>query len=262
MKKILVIAAVSSLWVLSGSVFAHESVYMTDSSGGFVKDGSGNCVRSSGWFKGSQIEGCDLVVKVSESVPMPAPMPVVMAPLDGDGDGVSDSKDACKFTARGIAVDMRGCPLDTDGDGVTDLNDKCPGTVRGQKVDAKGCKLVEYKAVSMELQVQFPSNSAEVASAYDTQMKALAYVLAADVNSRVVIKGHTDSAGAAAYNKDLSQRRADAVAQYLIANYGVAPNQISAVGYGEEVPVASNKTAEGRRANRRVEAALEGKVKQ
>lgn len=247
----------SSLWALSGAVSAHESAYVTSASGGFVKDGSGNCVRSSAWSKGSQVEGCDEIIK-----PAPKPVPVVMAPVDSDGDGVPDSKDSCKMTPSGIAVDMRGCPLDSDGDGVVDMNDKCPATPQGKKVDPSGCEVVVYKAVSMKLEVQFPNNSDKVASAYDTQMKALAYVLAADANSQVIIKGHTDSAGTAAYNKDLSQRRADAVAQHLIANYGVAPNQISAIGYGEEMPVASNKTAEGRRANRRVEAALEGKVKQ
>ncbi|MEH6823314.1 MAG: OmpA family protein [Motiliproteus sp.] len=257
MNKLLVIAAVSSLWVLSGSIFAHESVYVTVASGGFVKDGSGNCVRSSGWFKGSQIEGCDLIVRAPE----PAPAPVVMAPLDGDGDGVSDSKDACKLTPRGIAVDMRGCPLDTDGDGVTDLNDKCPGTARGQKIDAKGCKLVEYKAVVVRVDVRFATNSDKIAYVNDKQMKALGDALAADPKSTVVIKGHTDSTGAAAYNKDLSQRRADAVAQRLITNYGFAPGQVSAVGYGEEMPIADNATAEGRSANRRVEALVEGTVK-
>jgi len=262
MKKLLVIAAVSSLWVAPMTVSAHESSYVVSSSGGFVRDSFGDCVRSSGWHKDSQVEGCDKIKMAPAPMPKPAPKPVVMAPVDGDGDGVPDSKDACKFTPPGIAVDMRGCPLDSDGDGITDINDKCPGTARGQKIDAKGCDLVEFKAVSMKLDVKFPSNSDQVASAYDTQMKALAYVLAADPASTVVIKGHTDSAGAAAYNKDLSQRRATAVAQHLIKNYGVAPKQISAVGYGEAMPIADNKTADGRKANRRVEAALEAKVKQ
>ncbi len=254
MKKLLVIAAVSSLWVVPMTVSAHESSYVTSASGGFIRDSSGNCVRSSGWHKDSQVEGCD-------TMKMAAPEPVVMAPVDTDGDGVPDSKDACKFTPRGVAVDQRGCPLDTDGDGVTDINDKCPGTARGQKVDAKGCDLVEYRAVSMKLEVRFPNNSDKVTSTYDAQMKSLAQVLAADPASKLVIKGYTDSAGAAAYNKDLSQRRANAVAKHLITYYGVAPKQISAMGYGEEMPVASNKTAEGRKANRRVEAVLEARVR-
>lgn len=263
MKKVLVIAAASSLWALPMTVFAHGScgedeehcAYWHDTSGAYVKDSSGSCVRTSNWTEGSQIEGCDIIKKA-------APMPVVMAPVDGDGDGVPDSRDACKFTPAGIAVDMRGCPMDSDGDGITDVNDKCPGTAKGKKVDSKGCEVVEYKEVSMKLEVQFPSNSDEVTSAYETQMKALAYVLAADPKSTVVIKGYTDSAGSAAYNKDLSQRRADAVAKRLISQYGVAPSQISAVGYGEAMPVGDNSTAEGRLANRRVEAALVGKVRQ
>ncbi|MFT5721413.1 MAG: hypothetical protein ACI9W6_001728, partial [Motiliproteus sp.] len=102
MKKILVIAAVSSLLALPATVFAHESPYVTSASGGFVKDSSGQCVRSSSWFKDSQVPGCD-VIKVAA--------PVVMAPVDADGDGVPDNKDACKATPRNTAVDMRGCPL-------------------------------------------------------------------------------------------------------------------------------------------------------
>lgn len=252
MKKLLVIAAISSLWVAPMVASAHESAYVTSGSGEFVKDSSGKCVRSSGWSKDSQVEGCD-VMKMAA--------PVAMAPADSDGDGVPDSKDDCKFTPSGIAVNMRGCPMDTDGDGITDLNDKCPGTARGQKVDAKGCDLIEYKTISMKLDVQFSSNSDKVASTYDAQMKELAAALAADPKSAVAIKGYTDSTGTAAYNKGLSQRRADAVAQQLTTKYGVAVGQVSAMGYGEDMPVASNKTAEGRKANRRVEASLSAKVK-
>ncbi|MFT6915208.1 MAG: OOP family OmpA-OmpF porin [Motiliproteus sp.] len=251
MKKILVIAAVSSLLALPATGFSQDAPYVSSTSGGFVKDSSGNCVRTSSWFEGSQVPGCD-VIEVA---------PVVMAPADADGDGVPDSKDACRSTPQGVAVDMRGCPLDSDGDGVADMNDQCPGTIKGQKVDSKGCAVVEYKNVTVKMKVQFQTNSDEVTSDYEAQMKAVAYVLGADPKSTVVIKGHTDSTGAAAYNKDLSQRRANAVAKRLVEQYGVAPGQISAEGYGEDMPVASNNTAAGRLANRRVEADLEGTIK-
>ncbi|MEH6470121.1 MAG: OmpA family protein [Halopseudomonas sp.] len=266
MKKTLVIAAVSALWALPMTVFAHGSckdgdmehcAYWHNSDGVYINDSSGKCVRTSSWFKGSQVEGCDEIMKAAE----PAPMAAAMAPIDSDGDGVTDDKDACPNTPTGAAVDGRGCLLDSDGDGVADMNDQCPGTPKGAEVDAKGCKVVKYEAVSVKLDVKFASNADKVTAAYETQMKALAYVVAANPNAKVVINGHTDSVGAAAYNQDLSQRRAEAVAQYLIDNYGVAPNQISAVGHGEEVPLADNKTAEGRLANRRVEAEIQGQVK-
>jgi len=69
---------------------------------------------------------------------------------------------------------------------------------------------------------------------------------------RVVIEGHTDSVGSDAYNLDLSQRRADAVRDFLLQN-GVNPAQLTTRGYGKASPVASNATAEGRQQNRRVE---------
>jgi outer membrane protein OmpA-like peptidoglycan-associated protein len=69
---------------------------------------------------------------------------------------------------------------------------------------------------------------------------------------RVLIEGHTDSVGSDAYNLDLSQRRADAVRDFLLQN-GVNAAQISTRGYGKASPVASNATAEGRQQNRRVE---------
>jgi outer membrane protein OmpA-like peptidoglycan-associated protein len=71
--------------------------------------------------------------------------------------------------------------------------------------------------------------------------------------SKIVVKGHTDSKGSDAYNKRLSERRAEAVKEYLIKEAGVDPARIKAVGLGESKPVASNATEEGRAKNRRVE---------
>jgi outer membrane protein OmpA-like peptidoglycan-associated protein len=69
---------------------------------------------------------------------------------------------------------------------------------------------------------------------------------------RVLIEGHTDNVGSDAYNLDLSQRRADAVRDFLLQN-GVNAAQLATRGYGKASPVASNDTAEGRQRNRRVE---------
>ncbi len=281
MKKTLVVVAVSALWTLPAGVWAHGScdedmehcAYWHNSSGVYVNDSSGRCVRTGSWFEGSQVEGCDEMIPLDAdgdgvidesdncpSTPKGAAVDMKGCQLDSDGDGVVDSKDSCPNTPAGTAVDMRGCALDSDGDGVIDAKDQCPATAQGVEVDSKGCKVVEMVPVTIKLEVKFASNSDQVTSAYDTQMKALAYVLAADSSSSVVINGHTDSAGAADYNLALSQRRADAVAKYLVDNYGVAANQITAVGHGETSPIADNGTQEGRRSNRRVEAELQGKV--
>ena len=69
----------------------------------------------------------------------------------------------------------------------------------------------------------------------------------------VTIEGHTDSTGSAQTNKVLSQKRAEAVKTYLVANRTLPENRIRATGYGPDKPLAPNTTAEGRRKNRRVE---------
>jgi outer membrane protein OmpA-like peptidoglycan-associated protein len=70
------------------------------------------------------------------------------------------------------------------------------------------------------------------------------------------VTGGTDSVGSAAYNYDLSNRRADAVVQYLASKYGVAPHRFYLIGIGKDKEVAPNTTAEGRKQNRRVEVQL------
>jgi OmpA-OmpF porin, OOP family len=75
-------------------------------------------------------------------------------------------------------------------------------------------------------------------------------------NPEVVIEGHTDSTGSDAVNQKLSQDRAEAVRQYLIANETVPPDKILAVGYGSSRPLASNATEEGRAINRRIDVLI------
>lgn len=62
-------------------------------------------------------------------------------PLDRDGDGVVDSEDQCANTPRGVRVDSQGCPLDSDGDGITDDRDRCPSTPKNVAVDSSGCPM-------------------------------------------------------------------------------------------------------------------------
>jgi len=66
------------------------------------------------------------------------------------------------------------------------------------------------------------------------------------------VRGHTDSTGDKSYNQQLSEKRADAVIEYMVKN-GISPERLKAVGLGESKPIVSNKTLEGRRKNRRTE---------
>lgn len=100
--------------------------------------------------------------------------------------------------------------------------------------------------------VLFAFDSAAVSGPAQSDLYALARNLQQYPNSTVQVIGHTDSTGAAAYNMDLSQRRARAVAGILTAG-GVSPNRIATQGVGATQPVASNDISAGRAQNRRVE---------
>ncbi len=118
------------------------------------------------------------------------------------------------------------------------------------------------EVVTLQGKVLFPVNSARLSA---DGKKALDEVIERlrtfDKVKSIVITGHTDSTGSAAYNQKLSERRANAVRDYLISR-GVNPALITAIGKGESEPIASNKTRKGRAMNRRVEIQITGtKVK-
>ena len=77
--------------------------------------------------------------------------------------------------------------------------------------------------------------------------------------SRVTVEGHTDSFGGDKTNQDISEARANAVREYLIANMALTPEEIKAVGFGERKPIASNETTEGRTKNRRIDIVIHPK---
>jgi OOP family OmpA-OmpF porin len=100
--------------------------------------------------------------------------------------------------------------------------------------------------------VTFFSGSAELSGASTQVLDEVVTSLLAYPNVEIEIQGHTDSQGASAYNNQLSQRRADAVRDYLV-RAGIAAERITAKGYGERYPIATNQTEAGRAQNRRIE---------
>ena len=195
---------------------------------------------------------------VASSKPAPAPEPApAPAPADSDGDGVPDNRDQCPNTPAGVQVDSRGCPVDSDGDGVPDYRDECPNTAAGATVDERGCEGVTETVETIELRVQFPTNSSVIDATFDNEIRRVADFMAEYPETTVEIAGHSDSIGDAEYNRFLSQRRAEAVANRLTTVLGVDPDRVSAMGYGEAEPIASNDTAAGRAQNRRVEARIQ-----
>ena len=95
--------------------------------------------------------------------------------------------------------------------------------------------------------------------AYFSEIRGVARFMEQYKGSQVVIEGHTDTSGSAAYNKKLSQKRADAVANLLVEQYGIDRSRVQAMGYGEERPLVEEKTADDRAKNRRVVAKVSAK---
>lgn len=142
-------------------------------------------------------------------------------------------------------------PVDGDGDndGVADSRDLCPDTATGIEVDFTGCAVAQPIALQG---VNFKLDSDELTADSSTILDRVALTLVDHPEVKVEVGGHTDSQGEAAYNLDLSARRANTVREYLIGK-GVPVDNLSSSGYGQTRPVASNETAEGRASNRRVE---------
>lgn len=109
-----------------------------------------------------------------------------------------------------------------------------------------------------ELQVLFDFDKSAIKSAYEPQFQEIAQVLEDNPEIDLRVEGHTCWIGTERYNEGLSQRRADAVKQKFVDEYGIDPARIETIGYGESRPIADNTTLEGRRRNRRAIAVTLG----
>jgi outer membrane protein OmpA-like peptidoglycan-associated protein len=191
-------------------------------------------------------------------------------PPDADDDRVADASDACPSVPGSASEDplMNGCPelpTDTDGDAIPDTHDACPRTPGPANAERRlhGCpppppkpppkaELVAQAIVISE-QVQFETGTAALKIESDAVLGQVARVLGEHAEIELVeVQGHTDDTGTPEYNQRLSNDRAQAVVERLVA-HGVAASRLTAKGYGQERPIADNATEEGRAKNRRVE---------
>lgn len=263
-------------------------VQKVDSDGDTVLDGDDECpdtpngctVDEKGCPKDSDKDGvCDGLDKCPDT-PFGAKVDANGCPMDSDGDTVPDGLDVCPGTPFGCRVDRKGCPIDSDGDGVCDGIDQCPDTPRGTKVDARGCPTVvgdsdgdtvpddrdrcpnTPRGVSVDEfgcervlvleNVLFDFDKDVIKPEFFELLNKVAGELSADMQLRLELRGHTDSASSDAYNMGLGARRATSVRKYL-ADKGVAGDRLTTRSFGESQPVAPNTTSEGRAKNRRVE---------
>lgn len=176
--------------------------------------------------------------------PAPAPAPVVEAPKPVPAPAPKPAPVVVPAPKPVVAA-----PVDSDNDGVFDPQDKCPNTPSGFKVDADGCP------VKKTLHLHFLTDSSKVDATGTSEVNEFAAFLKESPAYKATIVGHTDSTASDAYNQKLSEKRANTVKSMLIEQ-GVAENRLTASGEGEKMPVATNKTKEGRAENRRIEVEL------
>lgn len=188
-------------------------------------------------------------------------------PADKDDDGVFDEVDACPELAGPASTDpkMNGCPdPDRDKDGIPNDKDSCPDNAGPAHPNPQrnGCPVafVRGAEILIKEQVSFQVGSYVIVENKGTKevLTAVHDILVAhpEVTS-VRVEGHTDNRGVATWNKRLSQARAEAVVVWLV-KHGIAKSRLTSIGWGQEHPIDSNDTDEGRAANRRVEFHIEG----
>jgi outer membrane protein OmpA-like peptidoglycan-associated protein len=182
---------------------------------------------------------------------------------DTDGDGILDTDDQCPEEAEDFDgfEDEDGCPEpDNDQDGIADVNDECPN----QKgvAEKNGCPLkrvvVTLKRIMINEKVFFEYDKATIQEKSYDLLNEVAQVI--KDNSRIKkieIQGHTDHTGSAKYNKELSQKRAESVKEYLVAQ-GVSTDRLTSKGYGFDNPLVvleegEEESDEAAAQNRRVE---------
>ena len=226
-----------------------------DTDGDGIEDSKDACPNTPGpkEYNGCPDRDGDTVIDKDDACPDTPGLVALAGCPDADGDGVADKDDECPNVAG--PVENKGCPWpDRDGDGVPDKDDVCPdlvGTVANQ-----GCpevtESVRKALLDYAKTILFDTGKSTIKTESSAVLDNIADILDDYPNVRFRIEGHTDSTGSAERNQTLSQERAQSVMNYLIEK-GIPSNRMTAVGYGEDRPIADNNTREGRRTNRRVE---------
>jgi len=196
--------------------------------------------------------------------------------IDTDGDGIADNKDADLFTAKGAKVDANGLESDTDADGVADSRDLEPSTPPGSLVNFQGITLAKPGEFGKDAiyggadgksangangkngtgylpSVFFDLGSSAIKPAYNDRLLVIAKMLKTNPSIKIKISGNCDVKGNANENNRLGQKRAEAVKNQLIKQYGIDALRINTETKGETEPMASTLNAMNRRVDFTVE---------
>ncbi|RIV34869.1 OmpA family protein [Flagellimonas lutimaris] len=229
-----------------------------DSDGDGIEDAKDSCPNEAG---SKEMNGCpdsdgDGVADKDDACPSTPGLPALAGCPDADGDGVADKDDECPNEAG--PAENNGCPWpDADGDGVLDKDDQCPdvaGTVANN-----GCPEVTEE-VQKQLNdyartILFDTGKSSIKAESTSVMVDIIQILNEYPTAKFTVEGHTDSVGSESLNQKLSESRANSVRDFLI-DKGIGSDRLTAIGYGEAKPIATNNTRAGRAQNRRVEINL------
>lgn len=161
-------------------------------------------------------------------------------------DEIASSDNMADFVEKVFltAVPKQVSDIDSDGDGVYDKDDECPNTPKGAIVDSRGCWVVKG--------ITFDYKKWDIKEAFNSNLSNIVDIMQNNPDMHIRIEGHTDNIGSMKYNIDLSQKRAQAVKNYLVGK-GINESRVSVMGFGYQKPIAPNDTEEGRSLNRRAE---------
>ena len=146
---------------------------------------------------------------------------------------------------------------DADSDGVIDAKDNCANTPITDKVDANGCTIFTEQQETINLLVSFENNKSDVADMYLAEIAKVAEFMKQYPHTQLTINGHTSVVGEAAYNQNLSEKRAQAIVDVLVNNFSISQSRLTAVGHGEEQLVNDANTAAAHAQNRRIQAEVQ-----
>jgi outer membrane protein OmpA-like peptidoglycan-associated protein len=229
-----------------------------DSDGDKIIDKDDSCPDTPGLaqFAGCPDTDADGIQDKEDACPDAAGVAALGGCPDADGDGIADKEDKCK-DVKG-PKENGGCPWpDRDGDKVLDKDDQCPD-VAGTAAN-KGCPEVTEEVMKRlndyGKTILFDTGKASFQKQTYPVLEAMTAIFKEYPNSQFSIEGHTDNKGTDATNLKLSEERAAAIKNFLVTN-GIDASRLSSKGFGESMPVASNKTKAGQAQNRRVEVKL------
>ena len=254
-----------------------------DTDGDGVYDKFDDCVDVPGLeaFNGCPDSDGDGIKDSNDACPNEAGLAIMNGCPDADGDGIADKDDACP-NAKGTK-ENKGCP-DTDGDGVVDKDDKCvsqagpaanagcpwPDTDGDSILDKDdkcpneagvasegGCPEIISNEAQMGMNsfakaILFHTEKATFKAGVTKELDGMLAIMNKFPLSEFAVKGYTDTTGSVSGNLKLSDKRANAVKNYLVEN-GIDASRLTAKGYGQDSPIDTNDTRDGRANNRRVE---------